>query len=89
MSNRFLRDADPAQIVERLVLKGVLERGLIEEGDRVLIACSGGKDSTTLAWALAKIRQIQVNGRKPLPISGSRGTHASLMLSTVSAASWT
>jgi tRNA 2-thiocytidine biosynthesis protein TtcA len=33
-----------------------MERKLINEGDRILIAASGGKDSTVLAWALASIR---------------------------------
>jgi tRNA 2-thiocytidine biosynthesis protein TtcA len=33
-----------------------MERSLIREGDRVLIAVSGGKDSTVLAWALSSIR---------------------------------
>jgi tRNA 2-thiocytidine biosynthesis protein TtcA len=34
----------------------VLERKLVSEGDRILIAVSGGKDSTVLAWALAGLR---------------------------------
>jgi len=33
-----------------------MERELIREGDRILIAASGGKDSTVLAWALSSIR---------------------------------
>jgi tRNA 2-thiocytidine biosynthesis protein TtcA len=33
-----------------------MERKLICDGDRILIAVSGGKDSTVLAWALAAIR---------------------------------
>ena len=42
--------------VQKLTTKAVLERGLIEEGDRILIAASGGKDSTVMAWALSAIR---------------------------------
>jgi tRNA 2-thiocytidine biosynthesis protein TtcA len=42
--------------VQKLVTKAVMELKLIEEGDSVLIACSGGKDSTVLAWALAGLR---------------------------------
>jgi tRNA 2-thiocytidine biosynthesis protein TtcA len=43
-------------VVQKLTVKAVLERKLIEDGDRILIAVSGGKDSTVLAWALATIR---------------------------------
>ncbi|MCL2070100.1 MAG: tRNA 2-thiocytidine biosynthesis TtcA family protein [Treponema sp.] len=57
MNNRFLRRANASQIVQKLTVKTVMERKLIKEGDRILIAVSGGKDSTVLAWALAKIRR--------------------------------
>jgi len=56
MSNRFLRRAGPGTVVQKLVLKAVFERKLISEGDRILIAASGGKDSTVMAWALAMLR---------------------------------
>ncbi|MDR2759319.1 MAG: tRNA 2-thiocytidine biosynthesis TtcA family protein [Spirochaetaceae bacterium] len=56
MSNRFLRRAGAGEVVRKLTTKAVLERNLIAEGDRVLIAVSGGKDSTVLAWTLAAIR---------------------------------
>jgi tRNA 2-thiocytidine biosynthesis protein TtcA len=56
MSNRFLRKASASVIVEKLLAKAVLERNLINDGDRILIAVSGGKDSTVLAWALSAIR---------------------------------
>ncbi|MDR1505686.1 MAG: tRNA 2-thiocytidine biosynthesis TtcA family protein [Treponema sp.] len=56
MADRFLRRAASGDIVRRLTAKAVFERDLIAEGDRVLIAVSGGKDSTTLAWALSAIR---------------------------------
>jgi len=42
--------------VQKLTVKAVMERGLICGGDRILIAASGGKDSTVLAWALSAIR---------------------------------
>jgi len=56
MSGRFFRRADAGLIVQKLCVKAVFERGLIADGDRILIAASGGKDSTVLAWALAAIR---------------------------------
>jgi tRNA 2-thiocytidine biosynthesis protein TtcA len=42
--------------VQKLTAKAILERDLIAEGDRVLIAVSGGKDSTVLAWALSALK---------------------------------
>ncbi|GHT88758.1 hypothetical protein FACS1894137_17260 [Spirochaetia bacterium] len=56
MANRFLRTAGAAAIVQKLSAKAILERNLIAEGDRVLIAVSGGKDSTVLAWALSALK---------------------------------
>ena len=41
----------------KLVTKAIQEWDLIEDGDRILIACSGGKDSTSLAYALSAVRQ--------------------------------
>jgi tRNA 2-thiocytidine biosynthesis protein TtcA len=46
----------PTVIVRKLVTKAVVERQLIVEGDRVLVAASGGKDSTVLAMTLTAIR---------------------------------
>jgi tRNA 2-thiocytidine biosynthesis protein TtcA len=57
MADRFIRRAGAAAVVQKLVTKAVLERNLIHSGDRILIAASGGKDSTVLAWALSAIRR--------------------------------
>jgi tRNA 2-thiocytidine biosynthesis protein TtcA len=57
MANRFLRKARAGTVVQKLTAKAVLERKLIEDGDRVLIAASGGKDSTVMAWALSALRR--------------------------------
>ncbi|MCL2139603.1 MAG: tRNA 2-thiocytidine biosynthesis TtcA family protein [Treponema sp.] len=56
MGERFMRKAKAAAVVQKLTVKAVLEQKLIRSGDRILIAASGGKDSTTLAWALSVIR---------------------------------
>ena len=62
MSNRFLRRAGAGVIVQKLVSKAVLERKLLSDGDRILVAVSGGKDSTVMAWALAGIRKaLKIN----------------------------
>jgi tRNA 2-thiocytidine biosynthesis protein TtcA len=57
MADRFLKQTDASRVVRKLCAKAVLERGLIEEGDRILIAVSGGKDSTVLAWVLSSLRR--------------------------------
>lgn len=44
--------------IERRFSKGVVEYGLIEEGDRILIALSGGKDSLALLELLARQARI-------------------------------
>jgi tRNA 2-thiocytidine biosynthesis protein TtcA len=44
--------------VQKLAAKAILERKLIAGGDRILIAVSGGKDSTVLAWVLSSLRPL-------------------------------
>jgi tRNA 2-thiocytidine biosynthesis protein TtcA len=62
VADRFLRRGDPSGIVSKLCAKAILERNLIGEGDRILIAVSGGKDSTVLCWALSALkRAVKVN----------------------------
>jgi tRNA 2-thiocytidine biosynthesis protein TtcA len=56
MADRLMRKAAASTIVWKLAAKAVLERDLIREGDRILIAASGGKDSTVMAWALSALR---------------------------------
>jgi len=53
---RFLKKTDSSEVVKKFVIKTVLDRSLISEGDRILIAVSGGKDSSVLSWALSAIR---------------------------------
>ena len=62
MSNRFLRRAGAGVVVQKLAAKAVFERKLIREGDRILIAASGGKDSSVMAWALSGLRRaLKIN----------------------------
>jgi tRNA 2-thiocytidine biosynthesis protein TtcA len=56
VADRFLRKAAASKVLWKLTAKAVLERNLIEAGDRILIAASGGKDSTVMAWALSALR---------------------------------
>ena len=53
---RFLKKIKASEVVRKLVIKTVMERSLIAENDRILIAVSGGKDSSVLAWALSMVR---------------------------------
>ena len=62
--NRFFKKTKASEIVTKLTVKTVMERALIQEGDRILIAVSGGKDSTVLAWALSSIRPALKIGYK-------------------------
>jgi tRNA 2-thiocytidine biosynthesis protein TtcA len=54
--NRFFRKTNASEIVKKLAVKTICERSLINEGDRILIAVSGGKDSSVLSWALSAIK---------------------------------
>ena len=56
MGSRFFRKTNASELVKKFVIKNVMERSLVCEGDRILIAVSGGKDSSVLAWALSAIR---------------------------------
>ncbi|MDR2210192.1 MAG: tRNA 2-thiocytidine biosynthesis TtcA family protein [Spirochaetaceae bacterium] len=62
MANRFLRRAGAGEIVRRLTAKAVLDQDLIGPGDRILVAASGGKDSTVMAWALSSLRPALSRG---------------------------
>ena len=56
MGGRFFRKTGASELVKKLTVKAVMERSLVCDGDRILIAVSGGKDSSVLAWALSAIR---------------------------------
>ena len=46
------------QHILSLVRKAVDEYGMIDDGDRVAVGCSGGKDSTLLLLALSKLSEF-------------------------------
>lgn len=49
-------------LIDKKITKGILKYNMIEEGDRVLLAVSGGKDSMLLAYYLAKkIKGFPIN----------------------------
>ncbi|GHU42458.1 tRNA 2-thiocytidine(32) synthetase TtcA [Spirochaetia bacterium] len=56
MGSRFFRKNSATEIVQKLSVKAVFENNLIEDGDRILIAASGGKDSSVMAMTLSAIR---------------------------------
>jgi len=53
---RFFRKTSASEIVKKLMVKQIMERSLINEGDRILVAVSGGKDSSVLSWALSALK---------------------------------
>jgi tRNA 2-thiocytidine biosynthesis protein TtcA len=62
MSNRFLRSSNITKIITKLVVKAVYDYKLIEPNDKILLAASGGKDSTVLAMLLYNIkRELKIN----------------------------
>ena len=44
-----------------LTRKAIDEHNLINEGDRIAVGISGGKDSLTLLYALAELRRFYRN----------------------------
>ncbi len=46
----------PVSLVFRLFSRAIRDFGLIDDGDRILIGVSGGKDSLLLAWLLADVK---------------------------------
>ncbi len=51
-----------AKEMRRLVGRAIHERTMLEDGDRVLVAVSGGKDSLSLLWLLReRLRRIPIS----------------------------
>ena len=62
MADRFLRRAGAGEIVRKSAARAILEQKLIDGRDRILIAASGGKDSTVMAWVLSSLRNsLKIN----------------------------
>ncbi len=55
---RFTEEEKTLRRIEKRFGKGVVEYGLIEEGDRILVGLSGGKDSLALVELLARRARI-------------------------------
>lgn len=58
MSGNVSANSNSRKWLIKLVTKAIYNWNLIEDGDRILIACSGGKDSTSLAYALSAVRKV-------------------------------
>ncbi|WP_420186680.1 ATP-binding protein [Bacteroides pyogenes] len=55
---KFTEEEKTLRRIERRFAKGVVQYGLIEEGDRILIGLSGGKDSLALVELLGRRARI-------------------------------
>lgn len=55
---QFTQEEKVIRRIDKRFSKGVVEYGLIEEGDKILIGLSGGKDSLALVELLGKRSQI-------------------------------
>ena len=55
---QFTEEQKMIRRIERRFSKGVVSYGLIEEGDKILIGLSGGKDSLALVELLGKRSRI-------------------------------
>ena len=55
---QFTEEEKTIRRIERRFNKGVVQYGLIEEGDKILIGLSGGKDSLALVELLGKRARI-------------------------------
>lgn len=51
---RFTEEEKMLRRIDKRFSKGVVEYGLIEDGDKILIGLSGGKDSLALVELLAR-----------------------------------
>ena len=55
---RFTEEEKTLRRIEKRFSKGMVEYGLIEDGDRILIGLSGGKDSLALVELLARRARV-------------------------------
>ena len=55
---KFTEEEITLRRIEKRFNKGVVQYGLIEEGDKIIIGLSGGKDSLALIELLGKRAQI-------------------------------
>ena len=76
----FTEEEKTLRRIEKRFAKGVVEYGLIEEGDKILIGLSGGKDSLALVELLARRSRILKPGidtliARDLPYLHEHGAH--------------
>ena len=62
---RFTEEEKMLRRIDKRFSKGVVEYGLIEDGDKILIGLSGGKDSLALVELLARV-PVSINPVFPL-----------------------
>ena len=55
-SNVFLSSSQYIKYFEKKILRTIIKYGLIKKGDKIAVAFSGGKDSTTVLYILNKLK---------------------------------
>lgn len=55
---QFTEEEKTLRRIDKRFSKGVVEYGLIEDGDKILIGLSGGKDSLALVELLARRARV-------------------------------
>lgn len=56
-ANSNIRDDDLAQILVKRLARNLSDRHLLQAGERILVAVSGGQDSICLLWMLSQLQQ--------------------------------
>ena len=55
---KLTEEAKLMRRIEQRFMKGIVQYGLIEEGDKILVGLSGGKDSLALLELLARRSRV-------------------------------
>ena len=71
---KYLCDRHFTKHFEKKVLHSIRKYSLLKKGERIGVACSGGKDSTTALYLIAKLAESRKD-EKPIAIAINEGIH--------------